>query len=327
MNRFFKDIFSDSDKRSFEAKALELYRFQYNNNAIYRQFNDLLNVRPGRVHRIEEIPFLPVEMLKHHKVVSVPPPYDAVFESSGTSGMQPSRHYVKDLQVYRQSFQKGFELFYGHPSGYVIFALLPSYLERKNSSLIYMMNRLIAQARPGSGFYLNDTGKLYTDLMRAEERGQRILLFGVSFALWDFAIQYDFDLKHTIVMETGGMKGRKREPVREELHQILTERFGVKVIHSEYGMTELLSQAYSQGNGIFKTPPWMRILIRETEDPFHYLPPGKSGGVNIIDLANVYSCAFLSTQDLGKRHPDGSFEILGRFDQSDIRGCNLLIAH
>ncbi len=325
MNFFVWKNFTQIDEVGFEKKALKLYGFQYAHNKIYRRFNELLGVHPNKVRRLEDIPFLPVEFFKYHRVVSIEGPYDAVFESSGTTGMHRSKHYVKDLSIYEQSFLKGFELFYGPVSDYLILALLPSYLERKNSSLIYMMKHLIDRAQPGSGFFLHHTDELYKKLIQADKSGQKVLLFGVSFALWDFALQYEFDLKNTIVMETGGMKGRKREPVREELHALLTTRFGVPVIHSEYGMTEILSQAYSQGEGKFKMPPWMRILIRETEDPFRYLPPGKSGGINIIDLANVHSCAFVATQDLGKILPDDSLEISGRFDDSDIRGCNLLI--
>jgi phenylacetate-coenzyme A ligase PaaK-like adenylate-forming protein len=325
MKNFFRDIFAPLDEAVFEKKALELYAFQYRHNTVYRQFSNLLDKSPGNVKSLYDIPFLPVEMFKWHQVVSAPPPYEAVFESSGTTGMIRSKHYVKDLSVYKTAFRKTFEMFYGPSSGYLILALLPSYLERDNSSLIYMMNDLIASARPGSGFYLHDTERLYRNLVQADSSGEKVLLFGVSFALWDFSVQYDFNLKNTIIMETGGMKGRKREPVRQELHGILSENFGVPVIHSEYGMTELLSQAYSRGEGKFKTPPWMKILIRDTEDPMSYLPENKTGGINIIDLANVYSCAFIATQDLGKQLPGGSFEVSGRFDNSDIRGCNLLI--
>ena len=325
MKNFIRDIFIPIDGADFEKKALELYAFQYRHNAVYRQFSHLLDKSPANVKRLADIPFLPVELFKYHQVVSVPPPYGAVFESSGTTGMLRSRHYIKDLPLYRKVFRTTFEMFYGSPSGYLILALLPSYLERENSSLIYMMNDLIASARPGSGFYLHDTDRLYQNLVQADRSGEKVLLFGVSFALWDFSERYDFDLKNTIVMETGGMKGRKKEPVREELHGILSGNFGVARIHSEYGMTELLSQAYSQGEGKFKTPPWMKILIRDTEDPSDYLPVNKTGGINIVDLANVYSCAFIATQDLGKILPGGEFEVLGRFDNSDIRGCNLLI--
>jgi len=318
------DIFSVTDD-NFERHALDLFRFQYAHNAVYRQFADLLGRHPENVRRLEEIPFLPVEFFKTRRVVAAEPPYEAVFESSGTTGMTRSRHYVKDLSLYENAFRRTFSLFYGDVSSYLILALLPSYLERDNSSLIYMMNDFIRHARPGSGFFLHNTDELYERLMRGMERGEKILLFGVSYALWDFAEQYRPALRNTIVMETGGMKGRKRELVREELHRILKEAFGVEHIHSEYGMTELLSQAYSKGNGLFASPPWMKVLMRDTEDPLSYVPAGQTGGINIIDLANVYSCPFIATQDLGKIHPDGRFEVLGRFDNSDIRGCNLLL--
>ena len=319
------EIFSVSGEKDFERKALEIFRFQYRNNPVYREFCRLLDRPPERVQALTDIPFMPVEFFKYHRVTSTPPPYEAVFESSGTTGMTRSRHYVKSLEIYRTSFRKTFEMFYGDVSSYLILALLPSYLERNNSSLVWMMQDLIAAARPGSGFYLYDTDALYRRLNEGMEKGEKILLFGVSFALWDFAEKYRPALKNTIVMETGGMKGRRREPVREELHAILKHYFGVESIHSEYGMTELLSQAYSRGEGLFETPPWMKVLIRDTEDPLTYLPAGKTGGINIIDLANVYSCSFLATQDLGKYRPDGHFEVLGRFDNSDIRGCNLLL--
>ncbi|NPA42471.1 MAG: acyl transferase [Chlorobi bacterium] len=308
----------------FEAAALDLFRRHYAHNPAYRRFADLIGRRPEEVRTLEDIPFLPVEVFKYHRVIAAPPPYEAVFESSGTTGMVRSRHYVKDLSLYRRSFLRGFELFYGSPSNYLILALLPSYLERKNSSLVYMMNELIRRARPGSGFYLHDTDRLYRGLSEGMERGEKILLFGVSFALLDFAQQYRPRLRNAIVMETGGMKGRRKEPVREELHAALKDAFGTDRIHSEYGMTELLSQAYSPGEGRFRTPPWMKVLIRDPEDPLSYLPAGRTGGINIIDLANVYSCPFIATGDLGRMHADGSFEVLGRFDHSEVRGCNLL---
>ncbi len=305
---------------------MALFRYQYRNNAVYRRFCDLLGRSPAKVQRLEDIPFLPVEMFKHHQVVSAPPPYDAEFLSSGTTGMTPSRHWVKDSAWYERALVEGFKHFYGPPQDYVILALLPSYLERKGSSLVYMARRLMQlSGRPESGFYLHDLEALRDQLVRLEALGTQTLLLGVSFALMDFAERFPVSLRHTIVMETGGMKGRRREPVREELHAYLQQRLGVPAVHSEYGMTELLSQAYSRGHGLFRTPPWMKVLIRDPEDPLDYVPPGRSGGINIIDLANVHSCAFLSVQDLGRLHPDGSFEVLGRFEGSDIRGCNLLV--
>ncbi len=321
-----KDWIRPHPPREFEARSLELFRYQYRHNAVYRRFCDLLGRTPGQVTHLEQIPFLPVEMFKRHRVVSAPPPYDAEFLSSGTTGTTPSVHRVKDIAWYERSLTEGFKYFYGAPQDYVILALLPSYLERKGSSLVYMARRLMQLGgKPESGFYLNDFEALRDQLLRLEARGQKTLLLGVSFALMDFAERFPMRLHHTIVMETGGMKGRRREPVREELHGYLQQRLGVPAIHSEYGMTELLSQAYSKGHGKFRTPPWMKVLIRDPEDPLDYLPAGRTGGINIIDLANVHSCAFLSVQDLGRMHPDGSFEVLGRFDNSDIRGCNLLV--
>ncbi|MGB7393621.1 MAG: acyl transferase, partial [Pricia sp.] len=251
---------------------------------------------------------------------------EVVFTSSGTTGSLTSRHYVKDIGVYEKSFRKAFFHFYGSISEYCVLALLPSYLEREGSSLIYMVDDLIQKSgHPESGFYLNDLKGLKNQLVQLEASGTKTLLIGVSFALLDLAETYPLKLQNTIIMETGGMKGRRRELIRDELHHILKSAFGVDRIHSEYGMTELLSQAYSKGNGHFETPPWMKILIRDTEDPLTYQPIGKTGGINVIDLANRNSCAFIATQDLGKMHPNGSFEILGRFDHSDVRGCNLMV--
>ncbi|MDT8400792.1 MAG: acyltransferase [Bacteroidales bacterium] len=250
---------------------------------------------------------------------------EKVFLSSGTTGSKRSRHYVADPAVYEQSFTQCFRIFYGEPSDYVILALLPSYLEREGSSLVYMANGLIRlSASPLSGFFLDDYPSLEERIKDAGHSGRKIILLGVSFALLDFAEHTDISLKNHIVMETGGMKGRRREMTREELHSVLGNRFELDSIHSEYGMTELLSQAYSKGGGLYKTPPWMKVLIRDPRDPFDYFQYGRTGGVNIIDLANIYSCSFIETSDLGIAHPDGSFEIVGRFDNSDIRGCNLM---
>ncbi len=320
------DWIKDYDASAFERQALALFDFQYWHNEVYRRFAGLLGRTPQTVKRLTDIPFMPVEFFKAHQVVAAPPPYDLVFQSSGTTGMVRSRHYVKDRRFYERAFLEGFRRFYGEPSDWVILALLPSYLEREGSSLVYMVQRLIEwSGSPHSGFYLHNYDELYEVLQRLESSGQRTLLLGVSFALLDLAERYSMQLRHTVVMETGGMKGRRREPVREELHAFFKERFGVDRIHSEYGMTELLSQAYSRGEGRFETPPWMKVLIRDPEDPLSYMAAGRTGGINIIDLANVYSCAFLATQDLGRMHEDGRFEVLGRFDNSDIRGCNLLI--
>jgi phenylacetate-coenzyme A ligase PaaK-like adenylate-forming protein len=251
---------------------------------------------------------------------------NTIFTSSGTTGQSTSKHYVTDIELYKKSYLKGFEYFYGSISDYCILALLPSYLERKGSSLIYMIDDLIKKSNhPESGFYLYQIDVLAEKLKKLDSKGEKVLLIGVSFALLDLVEKHQLQLKNTVVMETGGMKGRRKELIREELHGALKKGFGVERIHSEYGMTELLSQAYSHGNGIFKTPPWMKILIRDTEDPLTFLPYGKSGGINVVDLANMNSCSFIATQDLGKKYADESFEILGRFDHSDIRGCNLMI--
>ncbi len=319
-------IFSIRTKNEFSALALEVFDYQYKNNSVYRSFCDYLGRTNNSVVSLEEIPFLPIEFFKSKKIVTQDTGHKIVFSSSGTTGNNSSKHFVKDIKVYKRSYQTCFENFYGPIADYCILALLPSYLEREGSSLIYMMDDLIEQSgHPESGFYLDEIDDLVATLMRLEASGKKVLLVGVSFALLDLIERTKFHLKHTIIMETGGMKGRRKELIRSDLHQRLKQGFGVDEIHSEYGMTELLSQAYSKGNGIFKCPPWMKILIRDTEDPLSYTPTGKTGGMNIIDLANIHSCSFIATQDLGKMFEDGSFEVLGRFDHSDIRGCNLMV--
>ncbi len=319
-------ILNISSPEEFQQKALEVFNFQFDNNPVYRQFCKLLQKDPVEVKNLEDIPFLPIEFFKSHEVLSSKKTAEAIFTSSGTTGQQTSKHFVADTSLYVESFRKGFQQFYGDVEDYAILALLPSYLERKGSSLIYMVDDLIRSSNnPHSGFYLNETQALKNKIELLEDQKQKSLLIGVSFALLDFIEQFQFRLKYTTVMETGGMKGRRKEMIRTELHTILKEGFGVEKIHSEYGMTELLSQAYSSGQGIFECPPWMKILIRDPEDPLRLLPTGRSGGVNVIDLANIYSCSFIATQDLGKNIGAGKTEILGRFDTSDIRGCNLLI--
>lgn len=321
-----QNIFSISSQTEFESLALKIFSFQFENNPVYQTFCQYVKKSPSNVRRIEEIPFLPIEFFKSHKVIvaSNKTP-QTVFESSGTTGSVTSKHYVHDLSLYQKSYQKGFTSFYDPIESYCILALLPSYLERKGSSLLYMVNDLVTRSQhPSSGFYLYDFKALYEKLVQLEKEKTKTLLIGVSFALLDLAEQYPLPLKHTTIMETGGMKGRRKELIREELHNILKTAFGVPKIHSEYGMTELLSQAYSQGDGLFKTPNWMKIQTRDPEDPFTRQSHGKTGGVNVIDLANVNSCSFIATEDLGKTYADGSFEILGRFDQSDVRGCNLM---
>lgn len=317
------DIKSDTD---FNTMALEVFKFQFENNRIYRSFCDLLYKHPSEVKHIEDIPFLPIQFFKSHHIVSSTTTPQVTFSSSGTTGNITSKHYVTDVNLYKTSYTKGFEHFYGNIEDYAVLALLPSYLEREGSSLIYMVEDLIHKSNhPKSGFYLNDLNALQQSILELERKQQKTLLIGVSFALLDLVETFEFNLEHTIVMETGGMKGRRKELIREELHQILNQGFGTRHIHSEYGMTELLSQAYSKGNGVFETPTWMQILIRDTEDPLTILPKGKTGGLNIIDLANINSCAFIATQDLGKTHHNNTFEVLGRFDNSDIRGCNLMV--
>ncbi len=320
-------IFNIQSEEEFRQIALEVFQFQAVNNPVYAKYISLLNVDIPRVDKIDKIPFLPIEFFKSHQVISSNQEIQAIFTSSGTTGNLTSRHYVSDLDIYQDSFTKGFEAFYGAVKDYCILALLPSYLEREGSSLIYMMEKLIKDSKhPKSGFYLNNHEELIANLKELKSQNQKILLLGVSFALLELAENHQLDLSHVIVMETGGMKGRRKEMTREELHTILTSRLGVKKIHSEYGMTELLSQGYSKGDSLFETPSWMKVLIRDAYDPFSYEKTERSGGVNIIDLANLNSCAFIETQDLGKIHPNGKFEILGRFDNSDIRGCNLLLS-
>ena len=305
--------------------ALQTFNYQYHSNKIYGQYADAVGKQPGKVKRLEEIPFLPIRFFKSHSVTSGSFEPEAIFESSGTTTSINSRHYVKDLEVYRQSFLAAFEQFYGNPDGYCIIGLLPSYLERKNSSLVVMSDELIRQSKhPDSGFYLYDHSKLAAVLKKTEQLGQKTLLIGVSFALLDFAESNKMVLRHTIVMETGGMKGRREEWTRQQLHDFLKERLGVSAIHSEYGMTELLSQAYSKADGIFNCPAWLKPITRAEDDPLQLSLAG-TGILNFIDLANIHSCSFIATDDIGKILPDGSFEVLGRLDNSDLRGCSLMM--
>ncbi|CAA0235333.1 putative acyl-protein synthetase [Tenacibaculum maritimum] len=319
-------IFNIKNNSQFTQAALEIFKHQFTNNKVYRSFCDLLYIHPSDVKKIEEIPFLPIQFFKTKKIISSQEEIQATFTSSGTTGKNISKHLITDLSWYTTSYLKGFEYFYGNIEEYAILALLPNYLERKGSSLVHMTNDLINRSKhPESGFYLNNLGELAKKLKNLDQNGQKTLLIGVSFALLDLIENHQFDLKNTIIMETGGMKGRRKELIRNELHEILSKGFGVQKIHSEYGMTELLSQAYSNGNGIFTCPPWMKILTRHTDDPLTILTSERSGGMNVIDLANYNSCSFIATQDLGKNHSDGHFEIIGRFDNSDIRGCNLMV--
>ena len=320
------DVFTISSPSEFQSVALDVFHHQFLHNHVYRKFCKLLKTDPETINKIEDIPFLPIEFFKTKKIVSGDLKEDLIFTSSGTTGSHVSKHYVNDITIYEKSYKTAFEYFYGSISDYCVLALLPSYLEREGSSLIYMVDDLIKESRHAdSGFYLKNTSQLTDKLIALDSDGTKILLIGVSFALLDLVEKHQFQLKNTIVMETGGMKGRRKEMVREELHDILKKGFGVSGIHSEYGMTELLSQAYSHGNGLFRTPSWMKILTRDTEDPLTLQDIGKTGGINIIDLANINSCAFIATQDLGKVYDNGNFEVLGRFDNSDIRGCNLMV--
>lgn len=320
------DIFNVQSEKDFETLTLQVFKFQFENNAVYRSFCDLLYKHPGDITSIKDIPFLPIQFFKSHKVLSSQNKIEQTFSSSGTTGSATSKHHVTDLSIYENSFQKGFEQFYGNIEDYVILALLPSYLEREGSSLIYMVDSLIKQSKhTESGFYLNNLSELKDILLQLESKEKKTILIGVSFALLDLVETYPFKLNQTIVMETGGMKGRRKELIRNELHSILKQDFGVNEIHSEYGMTELLSQAYSKGNGIFECPNWMKIFARDTEDALSILGTEKTGGINVIDLANMNSCSFIATQDLGRVFNNGTFEIIGRFDNSDIRGCNLMV--
>ncbi|WP_298416986.1 acyl transferase [uncultured Kordia sp.] len=319
-------IFNISNDADFEALTFQTFKHQFENNSTYRSFCDLLYKHPSDIKRIEDIPFLPIEFFKSHEIVSNKNTIQETFTSSGTTGSTPSKHHVTDLLLYEKSYLKGFTHFYGNVEEYVILALLPNYLERTGSSLTYMVNDLIKRSKQEeSGFYLHDLKGLSEKLIQLDQQGKKVLLIGVSFALLDLTETSQFNLKHTTIMETGGMKGRRKEMIRTELHQLLCEGFGVAEIHSEYGMTELLSQGYSKGNGIFETPPWMKLYTRDPEDALTLQLNGKSGGINVIDLANRNSCSFIATQDLGKVYTNGTFEIIGRFDHSDIRGCNLMV--
>ncbi len=320
------EIFQIKSSGQFDELALKMFDYQMENNLVYNKFCTLLGVTKGSVKSVKNIPFLPIQFFKEHRVLASEKDIEATFSSSGTTGSITSKHYVTDLSIYEQSFMQSFQLHYGNIKDYTVLALLPSYLERSGSSLIYMVDYLIKKSeKPDSGFYLNNYSALSEKIKTLDNAGAKTLLIGVSFALLDLTEQFEFNLKHTLVMETGGMKGRRKELVREELHSILKKGFGVSHIHSEYGMTELLSQAYSTGEGIFTTPPWMQIQIRDTEDALTPIPENKTGGINVIDLANIYSCPFIATQDLGKKLSDNRFEVLGRFDQADIRGCNLMV--
>lgn len=306
--------------------AMEVFRFQAERNPVYSLYLQQLNKRVSEVKGLTDIPFLPISFFKTKRIITDAKVTQEVFTSSGTGKEGTSKHYVADLKLYEQSFLESFKKFYGPVEDYCVLALLPSYLERTGSSLVYMTENMIELSEdPDSGFYLDDHQSLHQVLLKKIEENAKVLLLGVSFGLLDFAESFQLPKSNLIVMETGGMKGRRKEMIREEVHAILTSRLGVKTIHSEYGMTEILSQAYSTASGLFRTPAWMKVMVRDTDDPFSYALSGKTGGINIVDLANIDSCSFVETQDLGRIHKSGEFEVLGRFDNSDIRGCNLMV--
>ena len=315
-----------NNKKDFDKYALQIFQYQVINNEIYANFINFLKVNPKTIDDIKKIPFLPIQFFKTHRILSSKKKVQKTFLSSGTSGLEQSKHFVSDLKIYEKSYLKCFNQFYGNIESYVVLALLPNYLEREGSSLIYMVDDLIKKSKSEkSGFYLYDLKGLSKTLVDLDKNNRKVILIGVSYALLDLIEFKKFKLKNTIVMETGGMKGKRKEMIKEELHKELCKGFGVNEIHSEYGMTELLSQAYSKGNGLFRTPPWMKIIIRDAEDSMALLSNNKVGGINVIDLANINSCSFIATQDLGKTYSDDTFEVIGRFDSSDIRGCNLMV--
>lgn len=314
------------------GEILEVFRYQYDNCPTYRRYAQLLGMSPEGLTDISDIPFLPIRFFKQYDIISSAEPHpepQKIFYSSSTTGQTPSRHCVLDISLYERSFLGGFRQFYGGPENYVMLALLPSYLEREGSSLVYMADRLIKESgRPESGYYLYDHERLYSTLTELGQRGQRTLLLGVAFGLLDFVEKYRIDGPNDswlTVMETGGMKGRREELSREELHRRLSDGFGLKAIHSEYGMCELLSQAYSTGDGVFRTPESMKVIVRDINDPFRDAVPGGRGIINIIDLANRNSCSFIETEDVGRAWPDGSFTVEGRLKGAERRGCNMLI--
>ncbi|MFD2744550.1 MULTISPECIES: acyl transferase [Sphingobacterium] len=319
-------IFTIGDDEAFNALALEIFRFQAKHVPVYKQYLNYLGRNVHDVYHYKDIPFLPIEFFKTQTIIAGKADSQIIFQSSGTTGSVTSKHLVADLEIYERSYNAAFQQFYGNPAEIAILALLPSYQEREGSSLIYMVDDLISQSHvPQSGYFLSNYQSLAETLSTLKRNGVKTMLFGVTYALLDFIDSFPIDFPELVVMETGGMKGRRRELIRTELHSLLQQGFGVSHVHSEYGMTELLSQAYAKQDGLFQTPPWMKVVMRDTNDPLTLLQNSQTGAVNIIDLANLYSCAFIATQDLGKLHEDGRFEILGRFDHSDVRGCNLLV--
>ncbi len=320
-------LFNVKSEEEFNNLALEVFNSQYRHNKLYNGFVSQFSIKTEKINHYSQIPFLPIEFFKTHEVIcGERKKSEIIFTSSSTSSQIPSRHIVKDISIYEKSFLKGFEYFYGNPADYVIIALLPNYLERGQSSLVFMFNKLIELSKKSeSGFYTNDYSKLKNVVTELKNRNQKTILIGVTYALLDLAEQNIELSDNFIVMETGGMKGRREELLKEELDHLLKEKLGVNTIHSEYGMTELLSQAYSKGSGEFKCVPWMKIVIRDIEDPLSWAKQNKTGGINIIDLANINSCSFIATHDLGRINANGKFELMGRFDNTDIRGCNLMV--
>ncbi len=322
-----EDIFNINSEKQFSEVALNVFHYQYRNNSVYAKWVNYLNVKPTEVKSVEQIPFLPIGFFKNNEVVSTPLTGETVvFTSSSTTSQTPSKHFVNKIGLYEKSFLTGFEKFYGNPADYCILALLPNYLERKGSSLVYMFNELIKKSgNIHSGFFMDNISELISIIEKLKLAKQKVLLVGVSYALMDLSEKVKLD-ENFVVMETGGMKGKRKELLKEELHGFLRTGFGIKNIHSEYGMTELLSQAYSSGEGLFRSPHWMKFLIREVTDPLNIKKDHKTGGINVIDLANIYSCSFIATQDLGRIDENGMLELMGRYDNSDVRGCNLMIS-
>lgn len=319
-------IFNISCKEEFEKIALQIFKIQSRGCAPYAQYIAQLEIDPDDVKSVDSIPFLPVTLFKSREVICGERSYEKIFTSSATTGVTPACHYVKDLSIYRESFLNGFSMFLGNPGDYTILALLPSYLEREGSSLVYMADKLIeASGKKGSGFYLYNYAELNQTLLNLKAKGEKSLLLGVSFALLDFIKSFEINFPSLTVIETGGMKGRGVEITREELHSLLKKGLGVERVGSEYGMAELLSQAWSAGEGVFKTPPWMQIQIRDVNNPFTEVENGVTGGINVIDLANIHSCSFIETEDLGIKEAENAFRVLGRISNSEIRGCNILL--
>ena len=316
-------IFNINSEEEFNAFCLEIFKYQSANNKTYNEYINYLKINPEKIEHFSKIPFLPIDLFKTHRV-SCKATDEIVFSSSGTTSDVRSKHHIFEVNLYKQSIVNGFKQFYGNPSDYIFLALLPSYLEKDDSSLVYMVNYLMSLSKHEHGFFIHNFDDLYTALKKNEAENKKTILIGVSYALIDFSENFDFNLKNTNIIETGGMKGKRKEMTKAELHSLLSTNFKTKNIHSEYGMTELLSQSYSFEHGLFHSPAWKKFLIRDANDPFSYVKNGATGGINVIDLANLYSCSFIETKDLGKAHSDGTFEVLGRFDNSDIRGCNLL---